>query len=252
MSHPTTWEMQRWLAGELSTTQREALQDHLGGCPQCADYLASRQQEQAHLMERLPPETFAARISARAQTEAALEPRLQAAEPWWKRMPRLWLWLPATAAAAAVALLLLVGRGQPPEPGDVHWMGGQPAVRLVVQRGPATLSDAVPRVGDRVRYEVTLPGDQRGYAAVMAIQEGEVVALSPPAPMALPIHGPTWMPGSVALDPGGGLVRVLLFVRPDAFELAPLAEALRQAAPESAPRWPPGLVHTFVVDLGNP
>ncbi|MGA2590566.1 MAG: zf-HC2 domain-containing protein [Bryobacteraceae bacterium] len=97
---------ERYLAGELSSTERDAFEDHFFGCQECAEEVRLGQ-------------VFAANVRALAREQRALPP-----VPGFLDACRAWLHAqPVFAFSLAVNLLLALGFGY------ILLTGGRPAVQ---------------------------------------------------------------------------------------------------------------------------
>jgi hypothetical protein len=104
------------LRGDLTRDERQRLDLHLDGCPECRATLASFADQRrivAGLRHVAPPRDLDARI------RTAIEP---SATPWWRRPPAIFAGVGgglAVVAGAVFALVLLNGSQNPPPVGNV-------------------------------------------------------------------------------------------------------------------------------------
>ena len=243
MTHPARIDYDRLLAGELNPLKSNELREHARSCGDCRAYLAALEADGADLLRRLPPNAFTDRVMHRAG---------------FTRRPML-RW----ALAGAAVVLLLAGvvsgwwwqRRGGTEPGT-RWMGGAQQIRVYLERPgePANPLETQPRVGDRLRFEVVLPPGRTGYAALVALDGGRAQAVLPADPLhpPFPVSGSTLLPGSAAVEPGGGRVQLVLVVRETPFQLAALLQELQQADREGTLQGILGLAYSLAVDLDAP
>lgn len=226
--HPPRRDVERWLAREVSSEERQRIETHLSSCRACQEFAESCRREQAALEERLPPQAFAARVLARAATGPA---------PW-----RRWPLVLATSATSALLLMaLLLWR---PAADAERWRGGAAVVRVYLDREGqrSLLLDHIPRPGDRLRYEITLPPGQRAYAALVALEDGRALPVLPPSSAAPPfeVAGTSLLPGAAALE-SGAPARLLLVLRPVPFAIGSLLAEVELSARQG--RHPDGVAH---------
>lgn len=248
--HPTSFTLDRLTAGELSGKAEETVQDHLTACDGCRKYIAERQAEQDELLEYLTPAVFAARIAEHAASEG---PR-----PTMSPNRRKTVWgfgVALAAAATAILAVVVIGlyKTEPTPPDDtIRWMGSDVVVQLHVLRDDSILLGENPVVGDRVRYEVVLPPETEGYAAVIGIEQGQAFWVLPEDGQPAFVTDATILEGSVDLQPGGGVVQLLLFVRPELFSSVTILDEVEHSLEATNGEWPVGLAHELSVDLGQP
>ena len=221
MSHPCRFDLERLLAGELKGEERERISAHVDQCTRCGEWLQRCREEQEALLARLPAASFALRVETRARSAA------QESRRW------LWGWAWKTALAGAAGLLILLVWVQARGPGRAtRWMGSSTACQIYVQEagGVTRLVGDALRPGERVRFQLTLPADQVGYAALLGKQGERVFALVPDSAeaAALPVSGVFWMPGSLSLDGAGAPVELLLYVRSAPYAVAALIGEVAQ------------------------
>jgi len=150
------------LRGDLTRDERQRLDLHLDGCPECRATLASFADQRrivAGLRHVTPPRDLDARI------RTAIE---RSGTPWWRRPPVIYAGVGgglAVVAGAVFALVLLNGPQNPPPVGDVS---------------PTPSQDAVPSSTSPVP---TLP------PPASPVPSGGPVASAPPA--ATPSQDPT-------------------------------------------------------------
>jgi hypothetical protein len=232
--HPPRRDLDRLAAQELAAPERQPIETHVATCAECRAYLESRRREQAELVERLPPEVFAASVLSRPARGAE-------SGPGWR------LALAASSAVAVLALLALWFWRPPPEP--ARWRGDAAVVRVVLEREGqrSLLGDIRPRPGDRLRFEIALPPSRRAWTALVAIENGRALPVLPPSREDPPfeIRGSGWLPGSAAVV-AGPPARLMLVLRPAPFSLASLLAEVEQA--EHAGRAPEGLAHELLLD----
>lgn len=208
LAHERAWELLPWYAnGTLELEEEQAVEGHLGGCGECRDEL-ERCRRMGELVRRsaVTPSPHPAqleRLLARVdEEEHGARGSLRRLVEWTPRPVR---WAIACQAAVMVVLLALV------------WPSGPAAFR--------TLSDPVPRVGERVVAVAPAGARVRIVFAPTATEEeirrlllevrGELVG-GPSALGAYTIAVPTAGPGAEALP------RVLAHLRGE--ELVRLAE----------------------------
>jgi hypothetical protein len=237
VTHPPRFDLDRYFAGSMESSDADRIKSHLTECEMCRSYLDEVQSDHEALMQRKPSESFAGEIAS-GVSSARTRPRTR----------RLFAWGFAAAGAACLAIMIWWLASEPSEKSE-RWMGQAPAVRLYLYRGGQSdlLGSRQPRAGDQLRYEISLPENQRGYAAVISVEGSQAVPILPGADQdsPIPVKGNTLLPGSVVLDPGGP-VRLLLVVRPESFELVDLLAEVRDNPSV------PGLVHELKFDLGEP
>lgn len=249
-SHPTPFTLDRLTAGELSGETEKTVHDHLTVCGACRQYREQRLAEQDELLEHLSPAVFAARIAddvSREERGSSVSPR--------RRKMAWWFGVAVSSAAAAVFAVVIIGLldTQPTPPDNtIRWMGSELVVRLHVLRDDSVLIGETPVVGDQVRYEVVLPPTAEGYAAVVGVEEGHVFVVLPEDGDPVPVTDTTFLRGSIDLQPGGGVVQLLLFVRPELFSSVALIDEVQRAVEAANDEWPEGLAHELSVDLGQP
>ena len=166
-----------------------------------------------------------------------------------------WFGAAVSSAAAAVFAIAIIGlfNTEPVPPDDtIRWMGSDLVVRLHVLRDGSVLTEVNPAVGDQVRYEVVLPPGMEGYAAVVGVEQGQAFVVLPEDEHPALVANATFLEGSIDLQPGGGVVQLLLFVRPELFSIVVLIDEVERAVEAANDEWPEGLAHELNVDLGQP
>lgn len=153
---------------------------------------------------------------------------------------RAWL-VPGGALAAAALVVVVVGvvlRGRPPDPDDDRRAKGG-SVGLVIHAAtrddPRRIASGDPvRGGDRIRFEVSVPGP--GYIAVVSVAASGAASVYYPfggrAAAAIDPGAGAVLPGAVRLDAAGGDEQIYAVYgdRPFALDDA-LFAALRGGAP---------------------
>ncbi len=226
MTHPSRFELDRLAAGEAVSE----IAAHVGACVDCRRYIEGREAEQQALLEKMPAARFFGNLERRVSAPASAR-----RYGWWVG------WAAAAAAASIAILLWHFGDGTVVSSGadsvadasseEMRWMGGSAPVRVFVKRGPRVfaLDDERLLSGDSVRFEITPRANTIGYAAVAAVEHGNVAMVLPGATTkAARITGRTLLPGSVDLDADAADTELLLVVRTAPFELTSLAAEIQE------------------------
>ncbi len=258
MNHPARHKLDRLAAGEHNLSDNAELRCHLTDCSECSEYLETLRAEQNELLERLPPRVLAARIGL---SQSERRPGLFQRSPL---TPAFMTGAGVLCAAVIAALLLTVLPETHPteesaankEPSSLRWRGAKAAVNIYLKRegSVSILKEPDFRNGDQLRYEVILPPGRGGFAALVALEEGEIFPVLPTSAAAdpFPITSGTPLPGSVIVEKGGTLTRLMLFVRSESFEIDSLLSridtGLRQQKPPDVLE-KLGLVHDLEVEV---
>ena len=225
MTHPSRFELDRLVAGELESSRVAELKNHCVECEDCNRYLSSLEQDRDALMGRLNPGEFAARI----------EERFDKSRPWWSRIstfrPAL---VPSLVTAATVALLAisLALWFSNPEPPAVRWMGATATATVYVQHETdvSILQGQRVDAGDKVMFEVTLPPPKKGFVALIASEKGGIVTPVLPSladDAAYEMTGTFRLPGAISSIAGDQPTRLLLVTRDAPFVIRDLLVEVR-------------------------
>lgn len=231
MNHPPTFDLDRLQAGELEDHALLEIQQHVEACAECRSYLDGLQADQISLLSAQNPEAFA--------------DRLQDASPVDLRSRPIGNWgflLGTAAAATAVAVLVVVvlfglDAKRSKESSDLRWMGQTLAVEVFVKRGEKTspFTGQSLEAFDQLRFKLSLPEGQRGFATLLALEGERVFALLPKgddlAP--IPVEGETFLPGSVVVEAGELPVDLFLVFRPETYRIADALVELKKAGPRT-------------------
>ncbi|MCA9565531.1 MAG: hypothetical protein KC561_18665, partial [Myxococcales bacterium] len=203
------FELDRYVAGELSPQEVARVEENLLTNADCRQYVEEIREEHRLLMERLPPQHLVARVLQAAEAEE------RKAAPVRRNRRFQWVWGGLGLAAAAALMIFLLVRPETPEPNNptIRWMGGDFVANLAISRDGQVLETGTPLVGDLVRVELVLPPGQVGYASVIAVVGTDSVPVLPESGQVQVIEDSVWLDGSLALEPGGGLARVYAVVR---------------------------------------
>jgi hypothetical protein len=233
MTHLPRYDLERMVAGEAPN---EVLR-HVQSCEVCSAYVAELQKTSDELMRRCPPELFVRRL---------IESTTAAPKHLSNQRRRLRYALVAGLTTACVLIFVLwrlasvpISSDHSSLPADQHdelrWMGPRFVVNTIIRRGGRImhLSDPSLKPGDEARYEITPSPNSTGWGAVVAIEDGEIIPLLPTAGAAYRIEEKTVLPGSVAIDKQGGDLEIVVFVRPDPFDVSTLVSEWRARTHES-------------------
>jgi hypothetical protein len=210
--------LERWIHGELSSHDADALRAHVAGCRRCGEALEALR---ASSLQELP--------ALRAPTAPA--PRA----PDVRRPPRLLRRGPLAAAglgaALAAGLLLIVRSAPAPGPGTVLKGSGVGLVMYVQHGGSVRRAEPGEAVapGDAIRFAVTSP--VRAFVAVLSVDPlGRASVYFPSGPRAEPVEPGVEqpLPTGTRLDDTVGEERIWAIFCPSPIALEPLRAQLER------------------------
>lgn len=200
--------------------------------PEDAAAVAALAADDAHVLERLPPSTMAARIRADlSRAEGTSSSTSPSPSPFWRRA---WLaFAPVLAAAAVVSIVVL----RPPAASGDRLKGLAPAldVHVAAPSGPrAVRGDEVLGKGDVV--QVRIRGAGAGHGVVVSLDGSGAVTRHFPdgAATALPT-GTASLPFSFELDDAPGFERFVLVTADAPIDVEEVLKAARTVAAGEQP-----------------
>ena len=218
--HPSMFELKCHFAGTPDSRQHEDIASHVQTCASCQTALSQLENAQATLTARKPATLFMQQLETRARNERR------------KTGKRRFAAVAAFAACGVVGAVLAIiftggtksdapnerlNQAAIQQPSDMRWMGTGVTTKIHVRRNGETFvsNGRRPQNGDQLRYEVNRNGNDKAYASVLAIQDGEVIPLLPQSDAQSPYEFTEHLviPGSVVIEPGGETVELLLFVQ---------------------------------------
>jgi hypothetical protein len=224
--------------GELSESERVALEGHLGGCPDCAQASARLAEDRAAFVREASVANLAADALARAQKKEDADWRVL-----WKRF-----FLPLGVVATMAAVSIFVGRPGVRTKGEFSL---SPYVLHPESGGNGTLHLGEPlHPGDRLQFRYN--GARAGHLTIVAVDEsGKVSLYYPPGPMAAPVAAGHEVPLTTSVELDGTLGReVIVGVRCEAqLPVEVITDAARRAADGARAR---GAAPTDLGPLGLP
>lgn len=238
-------ELERYLAGELTPEQEEALRMRVGDDALRA-LVAQHASESEALFAELPPARFRAQVEARALPV--------------RRGPRLMLAAPVLIAALTLLFWVRTPEGKVEhDPGaeQTRRKGLEPALFLFrkSEREVEALSPgAQVRAGDMLQVGYVAGG--RRYGAIVSLDGAGTVTVHEPGPT-LVAAGKQLLDRAYVLDAAPRFERFVLVTSEQPFELSTVVRALEQLPPHQAERAPlvlqPGMAQaSFVVRKGGP
>lgn len=230
------FQLERYLAGELTGEERRALERLLEVDGEAAATLAALRNEQASFEEKVPYAQF--RIEHERRKGAG------AATPWWRRG----VTLGSSLAAAALALLLVVGLGdEGAEPAglDTRLKGDGVALSLYVVQPNGEASPGVP--GQAVQagtvLQLVYEASEHRYGALLGVDGAGAVSVYWPSAgdtLAELASGSGRYPFALELDDTAGRERFYAVFANAPLRLAALREVLADAG-AGEPIWPRGV-----------
>jgi hypothetical protein len=247
VQHPPPFDLDRFVAGELSKDAEIEIVSHVKSCGVCDAYLKNVALDRDALLFRTPPATFVDRIETLASMGKS--PAKLYESTFWKA---------AAAAVAAMAAGILIFISLPEnKPATTRWMGSTPAIEVYLNRNgiTQTINDLKPIVGDRLRYKITLPPGKQGYAALVGIEGRSVLPLLPGRGDSDPffVSGERLLPGSVEIEPGNNSTSLILIVREKPFAMGDIVKEVEKSitvSPDDVSV--PGIVNRIQTNTGLP
>lgn len=212
-------EIDEWLAGELSPSDRERCEQHVQQCSACQTRKHAIEQANAAYLAEAP--TFSALKKLRGAAESNVRPITR------KRSSLRWA-APLLAACAALAFVAVRPSDKPSATESTRSKGG-PRLGYYVKRGEnvqrGQSSDAV-HPGDALRFVYS--ADQGYFLAIFSADAKGVGVYFPSGPKAERVAAgqEIALDFSVALDDTLGRERVTALFCPETFQIEPVQSAL--------------------------
>jgi hypothetical protein len=237
MSDVREWQLERYLLGELSAAEAEAVRSALERDAGLRQRLAALERSNAELLARHPPRVVAAAIAGRAAAPAP-PPRVA---------PRMAFAAALGVVALAAGLTVMAPWREPvvKEPaldtaGDTTRIKGGPPRLVLYRKGPAgsepLASGSVARARDVVQVGYQAAG--RRYGVIVSVDGRGVVTRHLPvsgASAAELTAGSVVLPQAYELDDAPRFERFYLIAADEVFPVETVLEALRRAQGASPP-----------------
>lgn len=213
-------ELDEWLAGELSPSDRERCEQHVQQCSACQARKHAIEQANAAYLAGAPD------FSALSKLTGAPPSNVRRITP--KRSSWRWLATPLLAACAALAFVALRPSDNPSAGATTRSKGG-PRLGYYVKRGESVQrgqsSDAV-HPGDALRFVYS--ADQAYFLAIFSADAHGVGVYFPSGPKAERVAAgqEVALDFSVALDDTLGREKVTALFCPETFQIEPVQSAL--------------------------
>lgn len=251
-------KLDRWLAGELTSDEQQAIESHVEACDSCQQRHATLVESRRSFARDAPP--FAAIGQSEPNTSAQqLDPRSRA-EPVtssrqeFARRPPLsersaWL-VTASALAAAAAIALAIGTPWTPSvpsardttSSGTRTKGGPASLGWVVRRGEHVFAgrpEQPLRAGDAVRFSVS--AREPVYVAVLGLDPtGRLSVYYPDGEQLSKIEAgrDQLLPAAIEWDGATGAEQLYAVFCANAVALAPVRDAIQRSS--DAPALPRG------------
>ncbi len=223
--HPSSFRLERLLAGELDAGAQGELRAHLASCPSCQDKTTALEQDRAAFAAEVPFGAF------RARHEEKKARRKSFFRLTWA-MPTL-----TTAAALAGALLVIVGTEPDVDtPNDIRLKGDGVTVSFTVQEpgGQTHLGSSGERLERGTAMQLAYDAGENTHVALLGLDSsGQVTVYFPEGGLALarvPAGSQGPFPFSLTLAPEIRGERFFAVYARGPEKLAPIVEAARRLA----------------------
>jgi hypothetical protein len=240
---PTRWTLQRYVAGDLGSTDARAVAGAVRGSPELEAYVAGLRAEEAVFEAAHPWEDVSAALFERAD-QLAPSARPDAVPDLGGLPPRRWwqaLWMGTAGAVAVLGLAFLFAPPTVPD-GPVAPNRSKTSELLqgfVLVEGHAERIDAgaTLREGDRVQFRVSTP---HGYLALLGVDGTGTVSRYQPVGGEMSVSfGPgnaLPLPDSLALDAAPGPEVFLAFLSDEPLLVEDLERAVHDVVQDAGSR----------------